>query len=455
MEGFPGGPVVVRVTYIDDLPPWIEMWHQTDDDPPRYPYIDIMRPSAPTDEEWLEMLGRARYYTFVRSEANVLIGHPHQRFRIPPTWPNRWKATREEGILTLPKNDQNYIDHVAYVVDESSSMQERTEDTIRVIDNQTQFLAELSKQTGRETRVSIYIFSDPEKVRCVVYEKDVLRLPSIRQFYKPDGWTALVDATALAIEDLQMTPVKYGDHAFLLFAFTDGMENQSRRHSAQSLNQMISRLGVNWTVAALVPDVNGKLMARRLGFPDGNISIWNVNSKTGVDEAGETMKAALTGYSVMRTSGQSGTRTLFATDPTAVNAATIQAAGLRPLDTDAYTLVPVPRPRRDRGQGVENKDKHLVWEISDFVKHATGNFTVGSVLYQLSKKEKIQGNKKLAVLENSTGRVFHGDAVRAMIGLPDADKTVAPDFNPEYTIFVQSTSVNRHLVVGTKVLVLK
>lgn len=356
--------------------------------------------------------------------------------------------------MTQP-DTQNQIDHIAYVVDASSSMQERAEETIKVIDNQTAFLAEMSRQTGRETRVTIYIFSDPDNIKCVVFDKDVLRLPSIREFYRPDGWTALLDATGLAIEDLKMTMQKYGDHAFLLFAFTDGQENKSRRHFAHTLSPMIEALGKNWTVAALVPDVNGKLMARRFGFPDGNISIWNVNSSTGVEEAGETMKAALTAYSGLRSSGGQGTRTLFSTDPNAVNAATIAAAGLQPLAKDKYVLVPVTAPKRAKGEGVENKDKHLVWEISEFVKKANGVFRVGQAYYELSKKERIQGNKSLAIFEINTGKVFIGDQVRGIIGLPDGDKTVAPDFNPEYKIFVQSSSTNRHLVPGTKVLILK
>lgn len=357
--------------------------------------------------------------------------------------------------MTAP-DTQNQIDHIAYVVDASASMEERTEETITVIDNQTAFLAEMSKQTGRETRVTIYIFSDPDNIRCVVFDKDVLRLPSIRQFYSPDGWTALLDATGLAIEDLRMTMQKYGDHAFLLFAFTDGQENKSRRHFAHTMPILIGSLGANWTVAALVPDVNGKLMARRFGFPDGNISIWNVNSSTGVEEAGETMKAALTAYSGLRSSGGSGTRTLFSTDPNAVNAATIRAAGLVPLAKDKYVLVPVTKPREAKGEGVLNKDKHRVWEISEFVRGANaGVFRVGQAYYELSKKERIQGNKQLAIFEIATSKIFVGDGVRAMIGLPDEDKSVAPDFNDKYKIFVQSSSTNRHLVVGTKVLILK
>lgn len=350
-------------------------------------------------------------------------------------------------------NTQNQIDHVAYVVDASTSMEHRAEDTIQAIDNQTKFLAELSKQTGRETRVTIFTFSDPHKIRCVIFDKDVLRLPSIREFYSPHGWTALLDATGAAIEVLKLTHQRYGDHAFLLFAFTDGEENQSRKYSAASLRSLIQGLGPNWTVAALVPNVNGKLMAHRFGFPSGNISIWDVDSKTGVDEAGETMKAALSNYSVLRSSGGTGTRTLFATDPTAVNAATIQAAGLKPLAKGAYQIVPVPKPKLT--EGVLNKDKERVWEISDFVEKVNGGvYKVGKAYYLLRKQEKVQGNKDLAILEIATNKVYVGDGVRAMIGLPEENKTVAPDFNDKYQIFVQSGSSNRHLGPKDRLLIL-
>ena len=348
---------------------------------------------------------------------------------------------------------QNQIDHIAYVVDASTSMEERAEDTIRVIDNQTAFLAEMSKQTGRETRVTVYIFSDPHNVKCVVFDKDVLRLPSIREFYKPHGWTALLDATGLAIEDLKMTMQKYGDHAFLLFAFTDGQENQSRQYSAFSLSAMIKGLGGNWTVAALVPDVNGKIMARRFGFPDGNISVWNVNSATGVEEAGETMKAALSTYSGIRASGGTGTKTLFSTDPTAVNAATIKAAKLAPLAQGTYDLVAVARIKP--GEGTLNKDKKPCWEIKAFLEHNGLRFVLGRNFYKMTKQEIIAGDKEIAIREKATNKVFVGPGVRAMIGLSDEKQRVAADRNPDYDIFVQSKSNNRYLFHGDEILVLK
>lgn len=346
---------------------------------------------------------------------------------------------------------QNLVNHFVLVLDASPSMGNRAEELVRVANSQIAYWAEQSTKLNQETRVSIYTFHNV--ATCVVWDMDVLRLPKVGSFYRIGGTgTALIDATLKAHADLSLTPQMYGDHAFLMYVFTDGLENRST-NSPNSLHTVLRGLPENWTAGAFVPGLNEKAQAVNFGFPRDNVAVWDIGSSTGVEEMGVEMRASTDAYMAGRASGVRGTKTLFSTDANTVNAATVRAAGLQPLDPARYVLVPVTKPRAN--QGVLNKDKHRVWEISDFVKQATGSFTAGSVFYQLSKKERIQGNKALAVLETATSKVFTGPGVRDLVGLPDADKTVAPDFNPEYTIFVQSTSVNRHLVVGTKLLVLK
>lgn len=346
---------------------------------------------------------------------------------------------------------QNFVNHFVLVLDASPSMQGRDTELIRVADEQIAYWARRSQELNQETRVTVYTFHNTPT--CVVWDMDVLRLPRVESFYAIGGTgTALIDATLKAHADLSLTPQMYGDHAFLMYVFTDGHENRSSL-GATALNAALRSLPENWTVGAFVPGLNEKSEAIRFGFPRDNVAVWDISSKTGVEEMGVQMRAATDAYMAGRAAGTRGTRTLFSTAADAVNAATIQAAGLRPLDAKAYNLVPVTKPRAN--QGVLNKDKARVWEISEFVKHATGSFTVGTVYYQLSKKERIQGNKALAVFEVKTGKVFVGDGVRDMIGLPNVETAVAPDFNPEYLIFVQSSSINRHLVAGTKLLVLK
>ncbi len=370
---------------------------------------------------------------------------------IAPTDALRLKRMKERRGIFL-EDSQGNITHVVYVIDASSSMQGREADVVRVVDGQTQFLASMP-DTDHEVRVTVYQFSTPGQFKCLVYEKDVLRLPSIEGTYRPDGWTALLDATGQAIEDLKMTPTKYGKHSFLIFVFTDGQENQSRVYNASSMHRLLSGLGDEWTVAALVPDVNGKLLMQRFGFAKGNVAVWDVNSTTGVEEAGQQMKAALGTYMTGRATGIVGTRALFDTSADAVNAATIKAAGLQPLKAGTYDLIKVTKIRD--GEGTLNKDKVKVWELADFLRHNGLPFVLGRNFYLLRKKERIAGDKELVVLEKSTNKVFAGDGVRAMIGLTDKTQSVAADFNKDYAIFVQSKSNNRHLFNGDEIIVLR
>lgn len=340
----------------------------------------------------------------------------------------------------IPKSKQNYINHVVLALDASSSMYNHRNELIKVADGQIAYLAQRSRELDQETRVTVYTFSN--KVECVVYDKDVLRLPSIREYYSPSGITALVDATRLSIDDLMMTPQKYGDHAFLIFVLTDGIENASKFRDG--LDVKIQSLPDNWTVASLVPDQRGKYEAKKFGFPADNIAIWDANSAQGVQEVGETIRRATDDFMQARAQGVRGTRSMFSTGAEAVNDQTIQQAGLIPIPPHSYMLIPVTYDS----------------PIREFVQHNGLTFVLGNGYYQLSKRETIQPQKNIVVVErgtdrNSYGKIYGGREARHLIGLPDdVSVQVTPNYNPDYHIFVQSTALNRKLIAGTHVLVM-
>jgi|GEM_PF-6847400 len=58
-----------------------------------------------------------------------------------------------------------YINHVAIVIDESSSMSHLKDRVVEQVDNQIKHLAARSKELNQETRVSLYLFSD--SARCI------------------------------------------------------------------------------------------------------------------------------------------------------------------------------------------------------------------------------------------------------------------------------------------------
>jgi hypothetical protein len=99
---------------------------------------------------------------------------------------------------------KHLINHVAFVVDRSGSMSDLKSKTIEVFDNQIKFLAKRSTELNQETRVSVYLFGST--VENVIFDMDVLRLPSLKELYKIEGMTALIDATIQAISDLSSYP---------------------------------------------------------------------------------------------------------------------------------------------------------------------------------------------------------------------------------------------------------
>jgi hypothetical protein len=330
----------------------------------------------------------------------------------------------------------NIINHIGLVLDASSSMAPHARSLIQVADSQIQHLARRSKELDQETRISVWVFSYANNIQCVVWDKDVLRLPSIAEFYRPNGQTAFVDATLKSIDDLSETPERYGDHSFLLYVLTDGEENNSR-NIPSTLLKRITELPNHWTMAALVPNTNAKHEAKRFGFPPGNIEIWDTTSVKGVAEVGERIRAATDAYMDGRTSGLRSTTNLFSTDAATVNAVTIAQAGLAPLARNTYVLIPVPKDT----------------DISTFTKQSGFDYRTGKGYYQLMKREEIQVNKDIMVVEKApTARVFSGAQARQLIGLPDMTVKVNPDPNGAYDVFVQSTSNNRKLIAGTKFL---
>jgi hypothetical protein len=119
-------------------------------------------------------------------------------------------------------------------------------------------------------------------------------------------------------------------------------------------------------------------------------------------------------------------------------------SSLQALDAGKYVLIPVDQRT----------------SIRDFVTRAGHPYQTGCAFCELSKREKIQADKKIAVAEEDpatgrmTGKVFTGPDGRQLLGLPETEVTVTPGSNAAYTVFVQSTSVNRKPVPGTKLLVL-
>lgn len=331
---------------------------------------------------------------------------------------------------------QRSIKHVALVLDASSSMIKHEKKLVEAADDQIKHLALRSEELQQETRVSVYVFA--YEVKCIIFDMDVMRLPSIEDLYEANGRTALIDAVIKSQDDLATTSQIYGDHAFLTFILTDGEENQSR-HRATDLVRANQAQRPGWYVAYLVPNKTGVAYLNRLGIDKGNIALWDADSTEGLVGAVQTIRTATESFMTSRATGSDwSSRGVFSTGVDAVNEQTVKS-NLAPLNASGYQLLPV----------------HGKVRIDDRVNGSGITYRVGSGYYELSKTEIIQPQKQIIVVDKGTNQAYSGEQARDLIGLPKSFAVkVKPDYNPKYKIFVQSTSVNRNLMPNTQVLVL-
>jgi uncharacterized protein YegL len=329
----------------------------------------------------------------------------------------------------------NKIVHAAIVLDASGSMQRLSSKVEEVADRLIRDLKTQSEELDLETRISVYTFSYHHQIKCLIFDKDVFRLPSIKGLYVANGQTALIDATILSQTDLAATAQMYGEHNFITYVVTDGYENDSHQ-GAHVLSNLIARQSANWSLACLVPDRNARDYAVSAGFAPNNILIWDATSAAGLEKAAAQIKESTQSYMTSVSRGVAiDKNNVFGTGVDKVNASTVKA-NLVPLTKGSYQVWDVDTDTR----------------IDLFVQSKGWTFHVGKGHYQLTGRSVlVQANKKILVLEKSTGLVYGGAEARALVGLPQGvDARVKADANPDYMVLSQSTANNRKLLKGTK-----
>lgn len=330
----------------------------------------------------------------------------------------------------------NITNHILFGLDASGSMNKIKNEVINVFNKQIENLRASSKQLNQETRVTIFTFSDEPECKC--FDCDINHLPDIEKIYQIGGDTALFDCILDSIQELKSINTKHGNHAFLAYYLTDA-ENNINNNFSNKVKNVVTGLDEDWTLALMVPDEDAAYEARKIGFHSGNIQIWDTRNKKGVYDVGHKMSNATNSYLYARSTGMRSTKSLFTLDASKLDSKQVKR-NLQELSPKEYDLLPV---RSDS-------------PIKDFFETWTKeNYRVGSGYYELMKVETIQANKNVCVAEKLTGRIYTGENARQMLGLPNYEIKVNPNSYGKYKIFVQSFSVNRKLIKGTQILILK
>ncbi len=155
---------------------------------------------------------------------------------------------------------------VSVVLDESGSMSCRSKTTI---DGYNEYLQQLKKDNvGKKVLFSLTKFASHANV---VHSAELLDdIPELtNSTYVPDGWTALYDAVANTVLDLEKRVDE--DSKVLVIIMTDGQENASTDyHGAEGLEKVRNLLKSktnekNWAFIFLGADANAWSVGASLG----------------------------------------------------------------------------------------------------------------------------------------------------------------------------------------------
>jgi len=337
---------------------------------------------------------------------------------------------------------QNLINHIALVVDGSGSMAALKDKVVEVFDAELKILQTRSVELNQETRISIYILGTNtlSGITCLVSDMDVMRFTSLKGHYVSYGNTPLIEATSLAIEDMELFPTKYGDHSFLVYVLTDGQENASNYSSKQDFPTLLKSLSDEWTIACLVPNQHAKRLAISHGFSSDSLGIWDV-SEQGMQKQGKIFTSSVDTYMVNRAAGIKGTKTFFQpVNAAAVTRTDIQST-LTEISTDMYEII--------------MNDSTKAVQISDLVKKKTqkGVYIRGHAYYALVKKETIQANKTILIQDKKNGKMYGGQEARNMLKLSAGIIQVSPGDLGMWNVFVRSDAPNRNIIPNQHVVV--
>jgi hypothetical protein len=355
----------------------------------------------------------------------------------------RWQSNGSTS-QKKSKPKKNIVNHIALVIDKSSSMSGLQSAVIENFGRLIDTISESQKQYGQRTDVTQIVFGDHPTINFVGVNPENVQKLNVHT-YSPYGSTALLDAVDEAVVEMKKHAAHDNtddDVSFLIIALTDGEENKSSRFGwsvqdkACNFSKMLGTLGDRWTVTFQVPFGKKGAFVRDYKVPEGNVKEWE-QTDAGMRETEQKTSGGTIAYYAARSLGATGSSTFFSPDLSKLKMATVK----KTLDdlSDRYKRYEV--------------DKEAV--IDEFTaKKTKRDYVIGQTFYQLMKKEKVQKNKQVLIMEKGKAAVWGGDEARDLIQLPvGADATVIPGNHANYDIFIASTSVNRKLPRGTFVLI--
>lgn len=339
------------------------------------------------------------------------------------------------NMLTIPKI--NPVTNVALLIDASGSMGGREAGVIKQLNAVIDGLKEGAIKNDQKVMVSLFTFNT--NIKQLLAFTDIQKFPKFTtKDYSADGGTSMNAAIAKAIDTFPGR-LQEGD-ANIVTVITDG-EEVTGIPSFGTINDRMRQLisTDQWTFSFLVPTGLKRALLRNLpAIADGNVTEWELSTK-GMEGATKALSTGYASYLNLRSVGGTSSKGFFTAQVDA-NAAKQAKKKLDDVQGDFKQMT------------VRTQDPKM---LQDFIESRGLVFQKGRSFYQLTKSETVQSHKNVLLREIKTGAIYGGRDARDILGLPDLDAKVKPADFSDWDIFVQSTSNNRKLVVGTNLLYLK
>lgn len=164
----------------------------------------------------------------------------------------------------------NNLTELVFILDRSSSMHGLEAETLSGYN----CMLDQQKPLYTPCRVSTFLFDS--RTQIIHDRVDVKQVPHMTaEHYRPQGYTALLDALGLAIDRIgniqKYTPPEQRAERVLVVIITDGMENASRQYSLPRVRRMIERQRqrFGWEFIFLGANIDAVDTATRYGIqPD-------------------------------------------------------------------------------------------------------------------------------------------------------------------------------------------
>jgi hypothetical protein len=328
---------------------------------------------------------------------------------------------------------KNYI---GFVNDHSGSMGHLVSAAIKDYNTNITAVKDAASREMLDTVVSVVGLGYPQG-RQVTRQVQISNPHVLKpvDMWATNGGTPLLDGIGEMIELLEALPdANNPEVSFLVMTTTDGEEIDSRKYTWLSLKEKIKQKQDTgrWTFVFRVP-ASGRSRMENLGVPLDNIQSWDTTT-AGLEASTRVTTQAMDSYFAARSAGAKGSNSFYA------NATQVNLAQLNEISAKKISLYVVP------------DDFNGKW-IRDFILTKRMKFLKGAAFFQLTKTESRLSHDKIILLrDRATGKFFGGADARKMLGLPtNQNARLHPGDHGTFDIFIQSKSINRHLVAGTGV----